>query len=580
MTDRRLAAILAADAVGFSARVGSDEAGALLALKASMEALELVVGLHGGRVVKRLGDGLLVEFGSVVNAVSAAAAMQTRLAERTRDLPQEACFDFRIGVHVGDVVADGDDILGDGVNVASRLEAEAVPGSVVVSGRVHEDVSDKLDLAFVDLGERSLKGIARPVRLFALAGEATPDPSPEAPALPDKPSVAVLPFENMSSDAEQDYFADGLTEDIITTLAAVPWIFVIARNSSFAYKGAAVDVRKIGRELGVRYVLEGSVRKSGQRLRITGQLVDAETGAHLWAEKLDGALDDVFDLQDRVAEAVVCAIAPEIEAAEQSRSQRKRPGNLSGYDHVLRGMASLNRAQVAEAVAHLDRAIEVSPDYAKALAMRAWCCTLKISWANEGNYAANHSAGVDFAQRALAAAPLDPEVGAYSGYTLGFFGVDLEQAIRSIRDATQRCPSFVWAWASAGMLESWQHDPERALLDCDRALRLSPRDPLAFRTHLARCAAHIVAGRPGDAVEAARRSLAGNPNLMPTHAYLVASLVALGDRAGAAEAAKALLARFPEFNLRRYRAFIGGSRNFRRLHDDMESQLRAAGLPD
>ena len=309
-----------------------------------MNALEPIIGLNGGRIVKMTGDGFLAEFSSVVDAVSCAAAMQRQMAARNRDQPKDRQLIFRMGVHVGDIIVDGDDILGDGVNIAARLEGIAEPGGVAVSGRVYEDVVNKLDLTFEDLGLRELKNIARPVTVYAIAIET---PTAERPklALPDRPSVAVLAFENLSTDAEQEYFADGVTEDIITALSYVPWLFVIARNSSFSYKGLAVDVRKIGRELGVRYILEGSVRRGGNRLRVTGQLVDAETGNHLWANHYDGTPEDVFDLQDRITEEVVGAIAPEIRSAEIARAKTKRPDSLDAYDYFLKALAAIDDAE-------------------------------------------------------------------------------------------------------------------------------------------------------------------------------------------------------------------------------------------
>lgn len=584
-SERRLAAIIAADAVGYSARVAADETAALRALKGCFEVMELAIGLHGGRVVKTMGDGLLIEFGSVVNAVSAALAVRSRLDERRASLPDQDSFAFRLGVHVGDIVADGSDILGDGVNVAARLEAFAEPGQILVSGQAHEHVVGRIELSFSDLGEHALKGIARPVRIYALDAErpnasTVTGQSAFAPALPDRPSVAVLPFLNLSGDPEQDYFADGLVEDIITMLTAVPWLFVIARNSSFMYRGSAVDVRRVGRELGVRYVLEGSVRKSGVRLRVSGQLIDCESGAHLWADRFDGTTDEVFDLQDLITQGVVCAIAPEIEGAEIARAAAKRPSSLSAYDHMLRAMACLNRAQVAAAVKHLEQALEAAPDYGKALGLRAWCCTLLVSWAAESDYEAARAEGLVLARRALAAAPNDPEVQAYAGYTLGFFGDDIDEGLLLIREAAERCPSFGWAWVSIGMLSSLQVEPDLAIEACARAKRLSPRDPMAFRVDLAESAAWKFAERYDMAAAAARRSLRGNPNLMPSHAYLVDALMALGELDAARAAAAELLARYPNFTIGRFHNVVRGARQYARLRQATEDRLRSAGLPD
>ena len=306
---RRLAAILAADVAGYSRLMGADEEGTLAALKAIRRELgDPKVKEHRGRIVKTTGDGLLIEFASVVDAVRCAVEVQRGMAERNAEVPEARRIEFRIGINLGDIIRDGRDIFGDGVNIAARLEALSEPGGICVSGIVHDQVRDKLDVAFEDMGERQVKNISRPVHVWRRRLGAKPVIPASTPLpLPDKPSIAVLPFANMSGDPEQEYFADGMVEEIITALSRIRWLFVIARNSSFTYKGQAVDVKQVGRELGVRYVLEGSVRKAGNRVRITGQLIDAITGAHLWADRFDGLLEDVFDLQDKVASSVAGA---------------------------------------------------------------------------------------------------------------------------------------------------------------------------------------------------------------------------------------------------------------------------------
>lgn len=326
---RRLVAILAADVVGYARLIGADEAGTLARLRALFaEAIRPVVRAHGGRIFKLMGDAFLAEFGSAVAAVSAAAAMQEAIAAR-----EAADLRLRVGVHLGDVVVEGSDLLGDGVNIAARLEGEADPGGVAVSAAVADAVRGRVPFALEDRGERMLKNIERPLRVFRLAPpQGAASAAEPVLALPGKPSLVVLPFQNMGGDAEQDYFVDGLVGDITTALARVRSFFVIARNSAFTYKGRAVDVRQVGRELGVRYVLEGSVRKAGGRIRITGHLVDATTGAHLWADRFDGATEDVFDLQDRVTEAVAGAIEPSLTRAEIARAEQKPTQNLGAYD--------------------------------------------------------------------------------------------------------------------------------------------------------------------------------------------------------------------------------------------------------
>ena len=378
--ERRLAAVLIADVVGYSRLLEEDEAGTLAALaqqRASI--LEPIVSAHAGRIVKLMGDGVLIEFGSAVNAVAGALELQRRMAEANEPLPKTRQIILRIGINLGDVIGEGEDIYGEGVNIAARLEALAEPGGTCISAKVHEEVHGKLNCTFEDMGEQTIKNIARPVRAYRLRPDKVIDgASPGRPALslPDKPSIAVLPFQNMSGDPEQEYFADGMVEDIITALSRLRWLFVIARNSSFTYKGRAVDVKQVGRELGVRYVLEGSVRKAGKRVRITGQLIDASTGAHLWADRFDGELADIFDLQDQVTASVVGAIAPKLEQAEIERAKRKPTESLDAYDYFLRGMAAfhqLTRPSNDEALALFSRAIELDPDFASAYGMAARC---------------------------------------------------------------------------------------------------------------------------------------------------------------------------------------------------------------
>jgi len=323
---RRLAAILAADVAGYSRLIGADEGGTLQALKAiRAELIDPTIAAHDGRLVKTTGDGLLVEFSSVVHALHCATEVQAGMAQRNTAVPADKRLEFRIGINKGDIVVEDGDIFGDGVNVAARLEGLAEPGGICVSARVQEDTTGKLDLAFEDMGEQALKNIARPVRAYRIATALVSPEAQNRPALtlPDKPSIAVLPFANMSGDPEQEYFADGMVEEIITALSRIRWLFVIARNSSFTYKGQAVDVKQVGRELGVLYVLEGSVRKVGQRVRITGQLIDARRGSHLWADRFDGSLEDVFDLQDKVASHVAGVIEPALRAAEIRRSTER-----------------------------------------------------------------------------------------------------------------------------------------------------------------------------------------------------------------------------------------------------------------
>ena len=378
--ERRLSAILSADVVGFSRLMGFDEAGTLTSLKAHRrELVDSKIAEHHGRIVKVTGDGMLVEFPSVVNAVACSAEIQRAMPGRNENVPQDRRIEFRVGINLGDVIVDGDDIFGDGVNVAARLEGIAPPGGITISASVRDHVGERLGLAFEDMGERELKNIDRPIRVFQVLLDDTqmaPDRlSLDALALPSKPSIAVLPFANMSGDPEQDYFADGLVEDLITSLSKVAGLFVIAKNSTFAYKGKNVDIRQVAKELGVRYVLEGSVRKAANRLRITGQLIEAASATHVWADKFEGAVEDIFDLQDRLTENIVGAIEPSLRRAEIDRARRKRPGSLNAYDLYLRAMPHVHAntpADTDEALRLLNEALRLDPNYATAHGYAAW----------------------------------------------------------------------------------------------------------------------------------------------------------------------------------------------------------------
>ena len=379
---RRLAAILAADVAGYSRLMGEDEEGTLAALTAHLsELIEPCITEHRGRVVKTMGDGLLAEFASVVDAVRCAVAFQAGMKERNVDIPEDRRIAFRIGVNLGDVIVRDDDVFGDGVNVAARLEGLATPDGIVVSGMVHEAVRSKLDVAFDDLGPRAVKNIAEPIHAFSIqktAGGPAPDGTNEAthPPLPDKPSIAVLPFENMSSDPEQDYFSDGISEDIITDLSKIPDLMVIARNSTFVYKGRHVSLRDVGRELGVRYVLEGSVRKAGERVRITAQLIDATDDSHVWADRYDGALDDIFSLQDLVTGEIVTALELQLRAPDRAMAADRSEPSVEAYDHVLRARQFIfryTREANAAARAEIEEALAIDPEYAEAISLMAEC---------------------------------------------------------------------------------------------------------------------------------------------------------------------------------------------------------------
>jgi len=481
-TTRRLAAILAADIAGYSRLIEVDEEGTLGRLKVlRAEIIDPNIAGHRGRIVKTTGDGLLVEFASVVDALRCGVEVQREIAARDADVPADKRIEFRIGIHQGDIVVEDGDIFGDGVNVAARLEGLAEPGGICVSARVQEDAAGKLNFGFEDLGEQQLKNIARPVRAYQVATRARPAmaQASSGPALPDKPSIAVLPFANLSGDPEQEYFADGMVEEIITALSRIRWLFVIARNSSFTYKGRAIDVKQVGRELGVRYVLEGSVRRAGGRVRITAQLIDAASGAHLWADRFDGSLEDVFELQDRVAVNVAGVIEPTLQAAEIRRAANRPTSDPTAYDLYLRAVplwASHEKEPIIQALGLLGRAIERDLHYGSALGLAALCHQLLATsdWTNDTE--AHRREGIDLARRALRCAPDDPDVLANAAVVLGSLGEDIDVAIGSIERSLALNPSFARGWVWSARLRNFAGQPDLAIEHFKTSLRLSPRD--------------------------------------------------------------------------------------------------------
>lgn len=577
--DRRLAAILAADVAGYGSLVGRDEEGTVRTLKGHLDALEPVIGLNGGRIVKSMGDGFLAEFPSVVFAVSCAVAMQRQMAGRNEAQDPGLRMAFRMGIHVGDVVVDGDDLLGDGVNVAARLQGIAPPGGIVCSRRVHEDVADKVDTPFEPMGEQRLKGISRPVLAFSVGTglKAAPVPAPERPT---KPSVAVLAFDNSSPDAEHDYFAEGITEDIITALSRVPWLFVIARNSSFSYKGLSVDVRRVGRELGVRYVLQGSVRRAGDRLRVTGQLVDAETGAHLWAEHFDGQVEDVFDLQDRITGAVVAAIAPEIRNAEIERAALKRPDSLDAYDHFLRALAAVHRFRFREADECLDSAIRLAPDYPTAIAMRAWLMTL-VWHPDFGPDPERPARALALAESVLGAPDADLEAAAYAAYVVAFYGDSFERGLAEVERAIALCPNCVSAWGSSCMLNAMAGRSEMALRRAEEALRLSPRDPLGYRVYIGMAITQVGRRDWQGVLDAVERGRVFENSVMALRHFEIVALAQLGRLDRARLLAGRYLALDPGFTVSKFRELRRSVRALDlSIYDPVFEGMLAAGLPE
>ncbi len=486
--ERRLTAILAADVARYSRLMGADEEGTLAQLKAHRRALvDPKITEHRGRIVKTTGDGMLVEFVSVVDALRCAVEIQRGMAERNAEVPQDKRIEFRMGINVGDIIIDGDDIFGEGVNVAARLEGLAEPGSICVSARVQEDARGKLDLAFEDAGEQQLKNIERSVRVYRVRPSGTVASSRPALPLPDKPSIAVLPFQNMSGDPEQEYFADGIVDEIITALSRFRSLFVIARNSTFTYKGRPVDVKQVGRELGVRYVLEGGVRIAANRVRIIGQLIDTTTGAHIWADRFEGGREDIFDLQDQVTASVVGAIAPRMERAEIERAQRKPTESLDAYDHYLRGMANLyqqtDKEAIGEALRLLQRAIELDPAFAPAYGSAAWCYAQRKLEGWVTDHVRETAEAARLARRAVELGKDDAVALSLAGWTLGFVVRDLDAGVGFVDRALGFNPNLAMAWYFSGWLRVWLGKSNVAIEHFAHAMRLSPLDPVIWFAH-------------------------------------------------------------------------------------------------
>jgi adenylate cyclase len=473
--ERKLAAIFAADIAGYSRLMARDEVGTLTRLKACRTIVDELIAAHRGRIFNTAGDSVVADFASAVDAVQCAVAVQAAIATENAGSTAAEPMQFRIGVHVGDVMVDGANLLGDGVNIAARLEGVAEPGAICVSAVVRDQVGNKLPLAFDDLGDQQVKNIAEAIRVYRVQ-TATPAAQPVAALpLPDKPSIAVLPFANMSGDPEQEYFVDGMVEEIITALSRIRWLFVIARNSSFTYKGQAVDVKQVGRELAVRYVLEGSVRKASNRVRITGQLIDAETGTHLWADRFDGSLDDVFDLQDKVAISVAGVIEPALQAAEIRRSVARPTADLSAYDLYLRAAPfylPLTQDGYHQALDLVEQAIERDPDYGPAL---AWAANCHYQLAHAYGEETHRRTGIDVARQALQVAQDDPGVLVNAAHVLGLCAEDLGAMIGVVDRALALNPSFARGWFVSGVLRRSAGEHDLAIEHLHTAIRLSPR---------------------------------------------------------------------------------------------------------
>ncbi len=530
--DRKLSAILAADVAGYSRLMGLDEEGTLTRLTGCRrDIVDPSVARNRGRIVKTTGDGLLAEFTSVVDAVRCAVEVQTGMASRNSGEAEDRRLAFRIGINVGDIVEQDGDIFGEGVNIAARLESIAEPGGICVSARVHEDTAGRVDLRFEDMGELTLKNLARPVHVFKVQAEQLAISNGNMhSSLPDKPSIAVLPFQNMSGDPEQEYFGDGIAEDIITALSKLRGFFVIARNSSFAYRGKAPNIRQVARDLGVRYVLEGSVRKAGERLRVTGQLIDAASGNHIWAERYDRPVADIFAVQDEITASVVAAIEPQLYAAEGLRVQSKPPESLDAWGCVVRAMPYIwtwVSQNEDDGINLLNRAIKLEPGYARARSLLAWAFATRVTLGTL-DYDRGISDGLVLAQRAIDLDPDDPWGHLAAGYVYVFsrrFG----PAVEELNEALQRNPNFALARVILGCAYGYAGLAEEGQRQLEIATRLSPRDHTQAANFSIEGLCHLVAGRYSEAMTAERRAVQLRPNFGTAWRTLTAAAGLAGD---------------------------------------------------
>jgi len=568
--------------------MGAAEEGTLARLKAVRESLvDPAIASHHGRIVKTTGDGLLVEFASAVDATRCSVEVQRAMAAQNADVPQEVRIQYRIGIHVGDIIIDDDDIFGDGVNIAARLEGIAEPGGVCISDDAYRQVRGKVEIGWDDIGPQALKNIAEPMRAWRvqLAGQAAAKAQPglSAPALPlpDKPSIAVLPFQNMSGDPEQEYFADGVVGDIITALSRFKSLFVIARNSSFTYKGKAVDVRHVSRELGVRYVLEGSVRKAGQKVRITGQLIDASTGGHLWADRFDGDLANIFELQDDITGSVVGAIDPKIQALEFERIKLKPTENMSAYDHYLRGLSKMyqfKREAVEEAEPLLRKAIELDRDFAAPYAVAAFRYGVRQTFGWGAVTANEKSMVVGLGHRAIELAADDAFVLTYAGYALALLAHEFDFAASCLERAITANPNLAVARTYRGLINMHLGNHEIAIDDLNRAARLSPLDPLSYIPKIGLAQTNFFLDRHAEAVKWASEAVLARPDFLTAHRWAMVCHAFNDDLDAARNAWEVAKGMDPTQSLGevRWRTPLKRERD----HQKFVEGLRRAGVPE
>jgi adenylate cyclase len=580
---RKLAAILAADIAGYSRLMGADEAGTLARLKEHRrELIDPKNKQYRGRVVKTTGDGILIEFPSIVDAISCSIDVQQGMCERNADVPQEKRIQFRIGVNLGDVIIEGRDLYGDGVNIAARLEGIAEPGGICISQTVLNHARGKIAFEFEDLGEQALKNIVQPVHVYRLLlnssrGSTVARSSEAALALPDKPSIAVLPFQNMSGDPEQEYFADGMVEEITTALSRFKWLFVIARNSSFTFKGAPVDIKEVRRRLGVRYVLEGSVRKASGKVRITGQLIDAVTGTHLWADRFERDLTDIFALQDEVTVAVVSAIQPKLLQTEIAMAAR-RSENLTAYDFYLRAMQQFylaTREGVAEVIRLAHRALELDPRFGAVATLAGVCHMRNVIWGYAADPQFERNEAVRLLRLALSIDDSDPEALAWAAVVSAFLVGDSEGEIEMADRAVALNPDSYTAWFCRGWVYKIAGLAEEAVGSFERAIRMSPVDPQLHHAFGGIGFAFIELRRFDEAIVAGKKAQRQNPFYSQAYRCLASAFAHLGRDAEAREAAARLLEVDPAFTISAWIA-RGGQTRAKLLIEG----LRKAGLPE
>ena len=576
--ERRLAAILAADVAGYSRLMGADEEGTLAALKAfRRDLVDPKISEHRGRIVKTTGDGVLVEFASAVDAVRCAMEIQPAMAKRNAAMPEDRRIEFRIGINVGDIIIDEGDIYGDGVNIAARVETLASPGGICLSDNAYQQIKGKFALKVSDMGEQQLKNIVQPVRVYSVQLNDAPEHPPLA--LPDKPSIAILPFQNMSGDPEQEYFADGMVEDIITAVSKLRWFFVIARNSTFAYKGKSPDIRQVARGLGVRYVLEGSVRKAGDRLRITAQLIDAATGNHIWAERYDRSIKDVFAVQDEIVESIVASIEPQLYATEHIRIESTPPDNLDAWGCVTRALWHFGRlAQDDNERARqiLERALTLSPSYAKAHSLFAFAQIRRV-WHGNASVEECLSSARQHANTALLLDESDPWT-FFADSMVKCVERKFTESLATMRKAIDLNPNFAAAHGYMALTLAMCGETDAALSSVERAIRISPRDPYnAAYLHFA-AISYFATEQYRESIEVDRRALRERPSFVIPLRFIAASHVMLDELDEARAAVAELLQLHPSCSIK----YIDSLPHYARRSDQERfiSALRKAGLPE